>query len=1135
MKFLKTAAVMAGILACTASYAQRQIEVEDVIVNKDAVIKETTPVDKWCVWSTDINKQNWSGGAVLRSPVTRRDHKTHNEGAPILHVRIPVAEAGTYSVKMFGATRPLAFSLDGGATWKEITGGVITPSVKINSGFFDCWFDDCISPKPPMSMGPAYIDYFLVTRIDGVKDGLANGGFEQGATGTMPAGWTWFERKQKGGAKLVKGGHDSKQAVHVTAPGGIDWTLENGAVMPVKPGEDYKLTAWVNCRKSGGARLGALGYKNGIAERYQLGSSRILPENEGKWTKVRMFLTIPEEVDSICVRVTGKGEADFLLDDVSMEISKEGQIQRKPLVKGFAKERVMEKFHRSPFAQVVDDGVYISWRLLKTDPAGAAFHVYRKSGGKETRINKEPIVHTTDFLDESPVAGATYVVKCANFKAPDAEVAVEQKPEKDIQPYRTYKISNPDARIQKVAVADLNGDGEYDFVVKHPHQNVDPWNVVWYKSPDTYKLDAILSDGTLLWTYDMGWDIERGIWYSPYIAYDLNGDGKAEVVTRTSAGDHREEDGHVYSGPEEFVVLDGMTGKEIDRGPWIPRNYFGDEGKDSYGFAARNQMTVAYLDGKTPCLINLRGTYNQMVAEAWQLKNNKLERVWTYDNAELSRKWQGQGAHINYALDLDEDGRDEVVLGSAIIDDNGDPLWSTGKGHPDGVFFGKIMPDKPGLQVAYVMETRQKTGGLCVADAKTGKLFWELQVPTHHVDGKGTIGDIDVRYPGCEVAGGDMQILEPGTNKRGLKIGWCFTADGKMLYESTAPLLKFGVWNLYWDADHQREMLRGQIKDHEGGYVSQQRFSGHVLLADIAGDWREEIISSPVKGEFRVYSTNIPAFDRRPCLMQEHNYRMRILSNSMGYCTEAILPYDLESESPNFNLTFMEKPESSRIRVAAVASRKAPVKGKVRMVKMPGVKYGINEFDVDLKPGERIIREIPIEAEEGFANMVKAEFDLGNGTVLKNRVAARAPKQPMKEGFFAQAEDYFDEQGGQVRKRSDKVGVQGHAITHWDAIGHKLSWRIKVPADGEYKMAIRYSNSAGAERRIAVDGKDYGIFTFTGTGGLGEAAADWDHLYPKRNGHILTIRLKAGEHVVTMENTDGKANNLDYLAFVKVK
>ncbi len=62
-----------------------------------------------------------------------------------------------------------------------------------------------------------------------------------------------------------------------------------------------------------------------------------------------------------------------------------------------------------------------------------------------------------------------------------------------------------------------------------------------------------------------------------------------------------------------------------------------------------------------------------------------------------------------------------------------------------------------------------------------------------------------------------------------------------------------------------------------------QRFEGRVIaVVDCLGDYREEVITS-LKGELRIYTTTIPASDRRVCLMQDHQYRMGIVAQTMGY------------------------------------------------------------------------------------------------------------------------------------------------------------------------------------------------------------------------------------------------------------
>ena len=77
----------------------------------------------------------------------------------------------------------------------------------------------------------------------------------------------------------------------------------------------------------------------------------------------------------------------------------------------------------------------------------------------------------------------------------------------------------------------------------------------------------------------MGWAIETGTWYSPYLVYDIDGDGFAEVYTKAGEGDPREMDGHVLEGPEYLVKIDGRSGKIIQKTNWLSK-----EGFDSYNY-----------------------------------------------------------------------------------------------------------------------------------------------------------------------------------------------------------------------------------------------------------------------------------------------------------------------------------------------------------------------------------------------------------------------------------------------------------------------------------------------------------------------------------------------------------------------
>ncbi|MCC6356618.1 MAG: silent information regulator protein Sir2 [Verrucomicrobiae bacterium] len=561
----------------------------------------------------------------------------------------------------------------------------------------------------------------------------------------------------------------------------------------------------------------------------------------------------------------------------------------KPRVEGHAKARVAEKLDRGLVALPCAGGVHLSWRLLRDDPPAVAFQAYRADGdGEPRRLTEKPISQTTDFTHKGATLepGARYFVRAIaggdeGEPSPDAIRGDSAKGSAFVR----IRLDGTNT-FQKAGVADLDGDGRYDFVLKTPNTNIDPYIKYWKPSPGTYKIEARRSDGALLWRNDMGWGIEQGIWYSPYIAGDLDGDGKAEVAAKIGEGDPRDPDGRVTKGPEWLVVWDGLTGRERARTPWPDRSGFG-EADSGYNYASRNQLAIAYLDGRTPCLIALRGTYTTMKAEAYDFDGKELRRLWQYSDAEGGPAYRGQGAHFTHAADVDGDGREEVILGSAVIDDNGTPLWSTALGHPDHCYVGDLDPTRPGMEIYYGIETRQRKSGMCMADAATGSILWAWDKPTKHIHGFGICSDIDPAHPGSECYGADSADHKPTGDR------WLWSAQGKIL--SREIDLSFGVRTAYWDADPQRELLRGnRIVDHGGDAHPGEGEGSWVLTADVIGDWREEIIVT-LPGEMRIYSTTIPARDRRVALMQDPIYRADITMCTMGYTQVPTTSYDLAS------------------------------------------------------------------------------------------------------------------------------------------------------------------------------------------------------------------------------------------------
>lgn len=512
-----------------------------------------------------------------------------------------------------------------------------------------------------------------------------------------------------------------------------------------------------------------------------------------------------------------------------------------------------------------EDVNFLSWRLLASDPGDTAFHVARASDaqGPWQTLTPQPLTAGCNFTDTT--AGSTHwFYRVEPVAASPASRVTPPVQAAQTPGFLRIKLRG-DYRPQKVGLADFDGDGRLDYLIKQPDFNTDPYQQpgYWKRSEDTYKLEAYRHDGTFLWRHDMGWAIEEGIWYSPIVACDVDGDGRAEVYCKAGEGDPREPTGHVRSGPEYLVKLDGLTGKAVAKIAWPDRSGF-----DDYNRASRNLLGIAHLDGQRPHLVVVRGTYSIIKVQTY---DPDLKPVWYWEAAGDQARHRGQGMHGLHAADLDQDGRDEIVLGSSVLDDDGRPLWSTFKGHPDICYVADVDPALPGLEVFYGLETRQKSNAVCVVEGRTGRVVWGCPEPTVHVHSQGMLGDIMAEYPGMEIYAGEAK---GGTNY------WLYTAQGKRL--SDQSLGELAPKAIYWQGGPTKSLvLKNRILDWPEQETG--RIEGRIVaIADCLGDWREEIITA-LDGEVRIYSTTVPTSHRRVCLMHDRLYRTDVALQTMGY------------------------------------------------------------------------------------------------------------------------------------------------------------------------------------------------------------------------------------------------------------
>lgn len=1102
---LRWLGMLALLTTGAAGTAETRLEAEQYLANPEQTATNQLLPGKWDLWSKDTNAQaKWSGGTVLRSNPVAADRPATESS--VLRFKLPVS--GNRPVDVHAKiVRVVGVSCDDGKTWRKCGNGLIARRLQPRDGFVELQVADMYAL--PGNPGWSYLDYFvIVPNEEAARD---NWDFESGSPGEPPANWRPIVKREKTGsvaAVLSPEAASGKMAVRITTTLEQDWTFANRSIFALRPGQRYRLSC--QARNLTGQAINATfqlsgADANGKTIRYQLGGVKLRPKKD-QWQEFSAVIRVPDDIAHGYLRLIGAGNGDFLVDDLQItEFTY-------PQVNGFAPQRIREKMDRGMIAWRTPRGSYLSWRLLPEDAPEQAFDLFRVDGGHEEQLNTAPLRQTTDFFAPAAPDNTVFRVKAAHSGTVLGETTLVSAVGPQ-SPYRRFALADPKTTIGKVGIGDLDGDGQYDFVVRSPRDNVDPSTAAWVRSTDNFTLTAFRADGKRLWERSLGPAIERGIWYAPYVVADVTGDGRAEVILKTGDGDPRDPDGKVTSGPEFLEVWDGLTGRTIARAPWPDR-----EGMSTYSMCSRNQLAIAFLDGKTPCILALRGTYSLMKVDAWQLRDGKFESLWKYSSEGLPPEWQGQGAHTTRIADVDGDGRDEIILGNAVLDDTGAPLWTNGKKHPDYLYLAELPSGQ--LAVYTMQEMKQhERGGAALMDAATGRILWEREGSTVHVH-YGFGGDFDPRHPGMEFGGTDTGGIYRtlGDNS------WIYSSAGQELVRGKAnPYFSRTVYFAYWDADLQRELVGPRMRKHRGGDTG-GGFEGHFLAAaDLYGDWREELLVA-APGELRIYSTTIPAMDRRVTLMADPFYRHGVTVFSQGYTYDAQPRRMLHADAPNCNLTFL--PENNQLEVVLSAPRHVAAAGTLRL-HCPGLQFDPAEIPVELPPGTQHFQTVKVTGQAPNLTPIRGVWALRDGRNLAvETLPGRLNAAPHLRGIVLEAEAFAAESGGQAVIRRDKNGVSGHAISHWDKRGHTLTWHFEVPQTGKYRLCLRYSASESARREIRIDDRNVLDAALSATGGYGDLPGEWQDWIAEH-----PINLSAGKHTLNLINTSGTAVNLDFIAF----
>ncbi len=584
-------------------------------------------------------------------------------------------------------------------------------------------------------------------------------------------------------------------------------------------------------------------------------------------------------------------------------------------------QRTTDKLDRGLVALPGSGGTFVSWRIMGEEYYDVQYNLYRDG----VKLNATPL-NVSNYTDKGGKSTSKYQVAAivrGVEQEKSAEVPRWSAAYLDIPMARVINRSGADATanytLNDVSLADVDGDGVSEFIVKRNSNTARDYAT---NKTDFHRLECYNIKGKRLWYIDLGPNMISGPDEQyDIVGYDWDEDGKAEVLLRGADNmiihkadgttveignmnyDSRntlQSDANMaytHTGNEFLLYLNGETAEPYVQMPYpLPRLEAGENDLnaawgDGYGHRSTKHFFGApFLDGRRASIFLGRGAYtrHRMVAFDVDPVTHQLTERWRWKDP--GGQWFGQGYH-NYGIaDVDMDGRDEIVFGSMMIDDNGKGLSTTGLGHGDAQHTGDLDPYRWGLEH---FACNESAPAMNFRNATTSELYYRLQSTSD--DGRALCGNFTNAFPGCVGASTQSGVIS--------------TVADKVLSGVPGFDLNFRI---YWDGDLCEEILNSPGTEKEakidkivGSGVNRIFTSSGCKMnnwsknnpgatGDILGDWREEmVLRTSDNMNLRIYTTTTPTTHRIYSLWHDHQYRQAMVWQSIGYNQPPHLSYFL--------------------------------------------------------------------------------------------------------------------------------------------------------------------------------------------------------------------------------------------------